>query len=167
MVLIQERPAFQRPPLRFAATTVSENSNATSENKNRPKWVDQGERRIGKGEHVLTVSAGPHASEQLGRKDLMEALRQAVDAYIDSFIEEPGASRRVQLGMDYILQRLVEEQYSEPVPNSFGVEMKQYYALVRIDPAAHDLIRQRYEAAKVQARLGYAGAGFGLVLALL
>jgi hypothetical protein len=105
-------------------------------------------------------------NKQLCQKDLSLELRKAVDEHIDSFIGEAGAARRVQLGMDYILEELVKEQFTEIVQSSFA-QMVQVHALVRIDDATHRLIQQKHNAALVQARLGYTIGAFGLLLALL
>jgi hypothetical protein len=131
----------------------------------KPTWVDQPLSRLD-GDDAFTLSVGPHASQALCEADLTPALRQRVDSYIDQFIGEPGAARRVNLSMAYIRDRLVKEQYYETVDASFA-KMLNLHVLVRIDPTTKDLIRRQHQEALVQARLGYAGSAFALMLVLI
>lgn len=135
------------------------------EEAQRPAWVDQPPSRNG-GKAVFTVTAGPHATDELCQRELNTQLRNAVDAHIDSFIGQPGAGRRVGLSVAYIRDRLVKDQYAETVQASFG-PMRNVHALVEIDEDAHRLIAEQYQQALMQARLGYTAGSFGLVLVVL
>jgi hypothetical protein len=118
------------------------------------------------GDVFFTVTAGPYTTREECERSLATELHKSIDAYIDSFIGQPGAGRRVDLGMDYILNQLVVQRRFETTQASFG-EMQNLHAEVRIDRDAQSLIRQRHQDALRQARLGYAGGAFGLLLVLL
>jgi hypothetical protein len=133
----------------------------------RPAWVGQLD-QASNGESVFTVTVGLFTSKEECERELVRALRKRVDEYIDGYVGVPGAGRRVDLNMSYIVDHLKQDQYLEPTqaPQS-GWPMFNLHALVRIDRKTHDLIRREHETALVQARLGYATGAFGLLLVLL
>jgi hypothetical protein len=118
------------------------------------------------GVSTFSVTAGPHATDELCQRDLTNVLQKAVEDYIDNYLGLPGAGRRVDLRMDFVRDQLVQDYYYETQQHSFG-PMRYLHALVRIDRDAHDRIRQAHQEALTQARLGYAGGAFGLLLVLV
>lgn len=153
-------------PVEAESTTASKSvvASATSSNP-RPTWVDAPPKRVG-GIYRTKVTVGPFATREECDRALNAELLKATNNYIDSFLGE-GACHWVHLPPGYLSSsRIYRDQWQEEILASFG-PMIQVHTLLEFDENTRHDLQQRWRAGRAEGRLGLAGLGAGLVLALL
>lgn len=181
------KPAEKPIEAESTAPTKSAIAYSTSANP-RPAWVDAPPKLTG-GVYRTKVTVGPFATREECDRALPAELLKATNNYVDSFLGE-GASRWVNLPPGYIMEsggkhervvnglvipqnsshangsRIYRDQWQEEILASFG-PMIQVHTLLEFDENTRHDLQRRWQAGRAEGRLGYAGLGTGMVLALL
>jgi outer membrane biosynthesis protein TonB len=147
----------------------------------RPAWVDA-PAKLSNGIYRTKVTVGPFATREECDRALPAELLKATNNYIDSYLGE-GANQWVHLPPGYYLGQgirrgiplppgyangpgIFRDQWQEDVLASFGPMIQVHTLLEFNEETRHDL-QQRWLAGRAENRLGFAGLGAGLILALL
>ncbi|MGA2619305.1 MAG: hypothetical protein ABSF26_16985 [Thermoguttaceae bacterium] len=129
-----------------------------------PQWVGAAPAEI-EGVYYMTAKAGPYQTLLECQRDLPAALQVALAEYIDLYLGREAAGR-VQLPPDELRQRLVSEQWEEPVASSFG-PMVQLHARLAFDQNIKQWIEDEWQQVVVLARLQRVFVALAAVLLVL
>lgn len=134
----------------------------------RPEWV---EAEAGKNEHgnyQMPIWVGPYSTRSECDAKLPEQLQSKVDEYVDQYLETfgPGARGRVRMGLAYIQEHIVKDEYEEWKDYSVG-RMLKLHVLLQFDRQVNELIRDRWNQTIIARRLWGLGAVSAAVLLLL
>jgi hypothetical protein len=129
-----------------------------------PAWVNMAAYSRD-GVDCVPVASGPFATRNECRKALGEAMKRAVDEYIDEQLGRPGASEYVVFDLSYIKTRLRHaDVYQEPMQASFG-PMLQQHALLEFDRDFREEIQRHWDRVKVMTRLAHVSLAAAAILA--
>jgi hypothetical protein len=135
----------------------------------RPQWVESAPSTVD-GVRRVAVSSEPYVQEAECRQALEARMQDAVDAYIDDYLEYPGAANSIHFGSPFVERELVaarpDNPYHEEILTSVG-PMRQIHVLLEFDADFRKIVDRRWKEVVVASRLGHSAiiAG-GLLLAL-
>ena len=130
----------------------------------RPAWMDEPTGK--RGDEFRTIAtAGPYATPQECHEKLNDAIRDAVGHYVDRYLSHRSGVE-IDLEPSFIHNELVRGEWLEQSEYSVG-PMYNLHAQLVFDKTANEAIDRRFHDGQVRGRLGYAGAGASLVLALV
>lgn len=171
-----ERPAEPAPattpqePSQPATAVAANAGDASAQPQQRPIWVD------GKPEQ-LDANGVYHMRRSTGRLyDTTDESHEAVAGLLIEMTNEytrallgPEAAAKVSIPMHTILDSFVEATWDErgPPPGLPDDDAWETHVLLKFDGADRQLVERAWRASIVNHNLRYAGAGAGLVLALL
>jgi hypothetical protein len=157
-------PAAPQPAAAAAAQPKSEPIRKQTAGAGRPSWMDE---PMGKHDGVFRTiaTAGPYSTPQECREKLNEAIQGAIEHYVNGFLPRR-AGVKIDLPPSFIHNQLVRGEWLEQSEYSVG-PMYNLHALLVFDQQANQEIDRQYHEGQVKGRLAYAGAGAGLVLALI
>lgn len=130
----------------------------------RPAWVDVPEGRTDQG-YQMTVVAGPYQTEVECTRELPGKLEEALNRYAERYAGpglphlDAGAALSVQ-------PSCIREYYWETLDTSVG-PMKQLHAQLVFDKSFHGWFDRYLHQQRMMVRLGYCGAAFLALLALM
>lgn len=130
----------------------------------RPAWMDEPTGKRGNEFHTI-ATAGPYATPQECREKLDEAIRDAVRHYVGGHLSHRSGVE-IELPPSFIHNELVRHEWLVQSEYSFG-PMYNLHALLVFDKTTNEAIDRHFHDGQVRGRLGYAGAGAALVLALV
>jgi hypothetical protein len=111
------------------------------------------------------VASGPYATRDECRRALAEAMKRAVDEYVDEYHGRPEAAGYVDIDLAYIKTHLRRgDVYQERLQASFG-PMIQQHALLEFRRDFREEIERRWNQAKVTSRLAHVGLAAVAILA--
>jgi hypothetical protein len=117
-----------------------------------PDWLNWAEKHED-GVDYRPVSSGPYATRDECRRALAEAMKRAVDEYVDEHRGRPGAADYVDFDLAYIKTHLRHSDvYQEQVQASFG-PMIQQHALLEFGQDFREEIERRWKQVRVTSRL--------------
>ena len=130
----------------------------------RPAWMDEPTGK--RGDEFRTIAtAGPYATPQECHQKLNDAIRVAITTYVDHHLSNRSGVE-IELPSSFVHNELVRGEWLEQSEYSFG-PMYNLHAHLVFDKTANDAIDRQFHDSQVQGRLASAGAGAGLVLALI
>lgn len=180
IVLAESAPANTTANIPESSTSAGENTIETSKTAAtepaaapirkqtagaaRPAWMDEPTGK--RGDEFRTIAtAGPYATPQECHEKLNDAIREVVGHYVDRYLPHRSGVE-IDLPPSFIHNELVRGEWLEQSEYSIG-PMFNLHAQLVFDKTANDAIDRRFHDGQVRGRLGYAGAGAGLVLALI
>lgn len=130
----------------------------------RPAWVDAPEGRTDQG-YQMTVVAGPYQTEVECTRELRGKLEEAINRYAERYAG-PGLPH-LNAGVALSVQpSCIREYYWETLDTSVG-PMKQLHAQLVFDKTFHGWFDRYLHQQRMMVRLGYCGAAFLALLALM
>jgi hypothetical protein len=149
-----------------AARLVDSQPLAEKRTAARPQWMDEPQGKHGDGEYRKIASVEFYHSRAECEEALPDELRKAVEKYIDQFLGEEGAGKRVAMPMHDIHDRVVRDEWEEHTVGTYGTVVNLHKLLV-FDRRVNEEIKERYRNARVAGRLTTTGVGAGLLLGFL
>jgi hypothetical protein len=129
-----------------------------------PPWVNLAAFNIDRVAY-RPVTSGPYATRDECRRALAEAMKRAVDEYVDEYHGRPEAADYVDIDLAYIKTHLRHgDVYQEQVQASFG-PMIQQHALLEFGHDFQEEIERRWQQVKVTSRLAHVSLAALAILA--
>lgn len=140
-----------------------------SPDPNRPKWVDASGQQVG-GVYRTTAAVGPYTTRAECERELPRELRAAVDEYVEIYLG-PNAVHRVELPLDYVREKIVEEEWLETrqvtVSPTKQVPMVRLHVLLGFDREVNGRLDQAWRRAVVHGKLWALGTAGSVALLVL
>ena len=135
--------------------------------RSEPQWLHEPAVTKGNGNHSLTVTSDPWATEVEARTALEENIWEAVAEYVDDQIGERNAFRKIRLSStDVHSFQIIQDRYADEYQSSVGPMQRKHARLV-FTPAFRSEIAQRWQQHLVTARLVKTGFGVMCVMGML
>ena len=156
------------PKVGEGSSTSSADDAETSADVERPAWVEAEPKRVGD-VYLVSISAGPYTTRLECDRMLPQAVRTAVDEYVETYLgpEAVGQIRLSHEALDDLVHEKWEETLQTTLTPTTRFPMKRLHALLQFDRAFNDRLKVAWREAVVNRRLWYAGGGLTAVLALL
>lgn len=135
--------------------------------QSEPEWLREPAITKGSGNHTITVTSDPWATEIEASTALDEKVFKAVANYVDDQIGERNAFRKIRLSSSDVQSfHIIQERYADEYVSSVGPMQRKYARLV-FTPGFRTEITQRWQEHLVAARLVKTGFGVISVIGLL
>ncbi len=157
-----------REPKVIVPDDVVRTRSTPDDGSERPDWVEAPP-RLKQGVYSIAVHSGLFASLPECQRELGLQIKREADHYADELLGDLGAhaSTLIDFSPEYLSRHVKKAEHSEIVVSGSVGPMHQIHALLEFDETVRNDLRRRWHDAVVTERLWYAGAGAGLVLALL
>ncbi len=134
-----------------------------------PDWIEAPPKLVD-GVYQVPIIVGPFESRMKCDRELPEALRQAVDAYVDQYLV-PEAVGRVTLPKEYLQSHLVRETWTEnrsvAVTSTDRVPMVLLHVLLGFDTDVNNRLSEMWHRVVIFQRLHLVGLVVAGVLVVL